>query len=63
MTTDTQVWFELEYSVKGANDWFAVGNTSADTPEAINQKLTAMAGHPAYEYRAVKKTLVTETIS
>ena len=40
----TEIWYEIEYSVRGANDWFSA-NASADTIEKIRQKLAEMAAH------------------
>ena len=60
--TMTEIWYEIEYSVKGAGDWFSA-NASADTIEKIRQKLAEMAAHECLEFRAVKKTLTTEVVS
>lgn len=63
-TTDKQVWYALEVSANGADDWFAVTGNTADDEKTITAYLTVKRHEavPGFEYRAVRKTLVTETI-
>ncbi len=61
---DVQVWYELEYSRTGAEDWFAASGTT-DTEEAAQRMLAASkaARTEGFEYRAVRKTLLTEVLA
>jgi len=57
----TEIWYEIEYSVRGANDWFS-SSTSADAVYGIQRKLAEMTAQECLEFRAVKKTLTTEVL-
>lgn len=55
---EVQEWYEVETSRVGANDWFAVSNTTADTLEgARNQRCSYASG---FEYRIVRRRMTTE---
>jgi hypothetical protein len=62
-----EVWYELEWSRPGADDWFAEGGDDghADTAQGIAIKLVrkrAMFDPPLFDYRATRKTLTTENL-
>ncbi len=65
---DEQVWYELEYSRVGDNDWYASAIT-ADTEEQAKRQMgeaaTAATGHAVdgYEYRVVRKRLTAEVVA
>ncbi len=57
---NSEVWFEIEYSIKGANGWFSA-NTRADTAVQINRKMEDML-RTTLEFRVVRKTVTTEIV-
>jgi len=62
----TDVWYAIEYSRTGADDWFPASGTF-DTEASARAEMVALAsvepsGH-GDEYRIVRKTLTTEVIS
>ncbi len=61
MTPHTTVWYEIQYSVHGADDWFTTKAT-ADTQEAARVKLDAFPVRQSVEYRVVKVTRVEEEV-
>lgn len=56
----SEEWYALEHSVKGANDWFAATG-AYDTRESA-QKCMAKRALLAFDWRIVKKTLITEVV-
>ena len=59
----TEVWYELQWSVKGTDDWFTTAS-AADTRESAKSKLTEykLNGSPDLDYRIIKKTLTEEPL-
>lgn len=59
---EQDIWFELEYSARGANDWYA-SNETATTEADIRAKLAHHRAIPfGHDYRVVRKTLTTEVL-
>jgi len=59
----TQIWYEIQYSLKDADDWYS-SNETTDTLESIRRRLKrADNNHPDYKYRVVKRTLTEEVVS
>lgn len=58
-----ETWFEIEYSIIGADDWFATSST-VDTIESARQKLVEKVANSlgGFEYRIVLKTLTAEVV-
>ena len=57
-----ETWYEIQYSLKGADDWFSSHHT-ADTPESARRRLAEVNAEPRsaeYDYRLVKATLTQE---
>lgn len=63
---DEQVWYELEYSRAGDDDWYAASPDSGHTADTLEAMQRILARQPkvaaGFEYRAVKKTLTTEVL-
>ncbi len=63
---ETEVWYELVCSAKGADSWYTLG-IKTDTLGAAQTRLKAYIDHVRDEdevdYRIVKRTLVTEPVS
>lgn len=58
-------WYEIQYSHKDANDWYATNN-HADTIETAKNKIANIKSvrvNDAFEYRIVRKTLIEETVN
>jgi hypothetical protein len=67
--TDTEVWYALEYSRKGEDDWCAVSGTH-DTPERAKERMAGLvrqrSEYPSaikFEFRVVRKTLTSEPVA
>lgn len=61
-TVDSATWYEVEYSIKGADDWFST-NTKADTVPQIKERLADFSTvGDTLEFRIVEKTLSTAVI-
>ena len=64
----TLAWYEIQYSLRDADDWYTSGFT-ADTIEAARKSLTEklsrrqMAPPTSFDYRIVRRTLTTEVVS
>ena len=58
-----EIWFSIEYSIKGTGDWFETAD-SFDTVRAAEQELNNPEKRldPLYQYRVTKKTLTTEVV-
>lgn len=61
MITDTQVWYEIQYTTRGENDWFSQGKQS-DTADAAREYLAGRRPMASLEYRIVKVTRTEETL-
>jgi hypothetical protein len=60
---ETMIWYEIEVSAKGADDWFAT-NHHADTEQRIREKIAEIRRYQnGIEYRAVQKTMTTTVLS
>lgn len=61
---DTQIWYELEYSLQDESDWYS-SNINAATEENIKIKLENETKYwpQNYKYRIVRKTLNTEVVN
>lgn len=59
--TTTEVWYELEWSQAGAEDWFTYGS-QADSVASIASRLQRARAVPQFDYRAVRKVLTTEVM-
>lgn len=57
----TEVWYELEYSYKDANDWYKDG-FGYDSIETAQEKLDERRGLPGFDYRIVRVTKTTEPL-
>lgn len=59
---NTETWYSIEYSRKGADDWFE--SASFDTRDAADKELRRKQSFQdaSIEYRLVRKTLITETV-
>lgn len=66
MSEEPLVWFVIEWSRVGANDWFNTTH-SCDSIERARQLLFEVAQlskfEKAFEHRIVKKTLTSEIVS
>jgi hypothetical protein len=60
---EKEVWYRVEYTVKGEGDWFATGNSTFDSEKAARQWMDEVAPHPKFDYRVVKVTTITEPLS
>jgi hypothetical protein len=61
-TDHVEVWYELEYSSPGADDWFS-SNDKADTSHSIAEKLVMLQrSNKSVEWRAVRKILTTDVL-
>lgn len=60
MPEHTETWFEIEYSIHNADDWFET-NHKADTLNAIKLKMREL-DCKAWDYRVVRKTLTSEVV-
>lgn len=59
---EVEEWYEIEISIKGADDWF-VTTDNADTLGRIREIQAKNYGNPSeYETRIVKKTLTSEAV-
>jgi hypothetical protein len=59
----TEVWYEIQYSPKGENDWFASGMAArSDTIEGARKQLRYCQAKWLHDYRIVKKTLTEEVV-
>ena len=58
----TETWYEIQYSAKGAGDWFTA-NDNADTIESARKKLDQTAPLPKFDFRIVKVSRVEEVVS
>ncbi len=59
----SEVWYEIQYSVKDADDWFTLGGKSNyDTFESASKAATAKWRDRAgdFDIRVAKKTLTEE---
>ena len=56
----TDVWFEIEYSVLGDNDWFSSADTFDSEKSAVTNLSKLAFKLSGFEFRIVKKTLTTE---
>lgn len=57
-----EIWYELEYTRPGADDWYA-SSSRRDDEKAILGKLNERRYQsPKLEWRVVRKRLVTETL-
>lgn len=62
METNKEVWFEIQYSGQGADDWFSNGETY-DKIESAQREMAELKQRRElqnFEYRIVRKTLVEE---
>lgn len=58
----TEVWYEIQVSAPGADDWFASTET-ADTESSIRTKQALMVAVTDGDTRIVKKTLIEEVVA
>ena len=60
----TEVWYKIEYSLKGAADWFATGGThdSVDYAHVAMQVAVKHSTNGQLEYRVVKVTHTEEVV-
>lgn len=61
---DVEIWYALEWSPKGANDWFAMDQRTFDTYGAALAALKnhwALAGKRS-DYRIVSKQVTTTVV-
>ncbi len=61
MTPHTEVWYEIQYSFAGEDDWFASGMES-DSLAGARKKIAAIPVRVGIEHRVVKVTRSEETI-
>lgn len=63
---DTQVWFSVESSRIGENDWFALSDARYDTAvsarERIKRWTADIRDDDEFEYRIVRKRLTSEVV-
>lgn len=63
----TEIWYVIEHSRIGDDDWFALDNRTFDSQNGALQKMRdwieKIRDNDEYEYRVVKKTLASEVIS
>lgn len=62
---DSEVWYELEASRKGADDWASAGTTnSADSLNGIMENLVnhERMFSSSFDFRAVKVTTTREVV-
>lgn len=65
MDKQEQVWYELEYSHAGEDDWYASSSAKVDTEAGIRMLLDShnqLRHTLSFEYRMVRKTLSTEVV-
>lgn len=61
---ETRVTFFIQFSRKGANDWYRHSQWQGDTVEAAKGKLAEYAADlpKAYELRIVRETTIAEVV-
>lgn len=60
----TEVWFEIQWSKQGADDWFSASGTSADSIDSARERLAHCIKHNAeFDFRIIKKTLAEEVVA
>ena len=62
-----ETWYEIQYSVKGADDWFSLGGKSSyDSLNAarvdIERRRQERPAEQGYELRIVRKTLTEDVV-
>jgi hypothetical protein len=61
--TEVEIWYELEYSRTGENDWYRDGNITRDTLEGVRLVIAANSHVEGFEYRPVKVTVTRESVA
>lgn len=62
---DIEVWYEVEYSNKGENDWFRTGEGKCDSVEGAKARVKRYADvrmSHGFDYRIVKEALISEVV-
>jgi hypothetical protein len=65
---DTEVWYEIQHSVKGSDDWFSSGGKwHSESMRSARANIKALESNNVltgtFDYRIVKKTLTDEVVS
>lgn len=61
----SEIWYAIEVSMKGADDWFSTSASTSDTVKHAKGKLADLQQKDTggvYEYRIVRKTVTTEVV-
>ena len=58
---EPEVWFEIQYSRKGQDDWYA-SSWNADTLEAARTRTKEQSAHDGFDTRIVKITTTYEIL-
>ena len=63
--TDTHVWYEVEYSEKGANDWYATYLSRSHMWDTFEDAQLAIKyhGQPSLDYRILEVKTVKSVMS
>lgn len=57
---DIEVWYHLECSPKGCDDWSRTGADTYDSSLNVKKVLDGFAGHATHEFRICRVTTITE---
>ena len=62
VAVDTEVWYDVEYSIAGADDWYTSNNRADTVPAAMALMANLKSVADNLEFRVVEKTLTTAVI-
>jgi len=62
ITPTIEVWYILEYSCIGDDDWYRDGTATFDTYKTAKEA-AVRGGTEGYEYRVVRQTITSEVIA